>query len=350
MRVLVAGATGLVGSAVVRALRSHGHEVWALVRDPRRLTGDLVGKRGPPIQVIRGEMCHPASYVRSVRLVDAVVQAAHPSPWGWLTRGKIAAMHAADRQMALALAEACLRHRRRLIYTSGALTHAGYPARWIDESLMPRPCLLARGHAETSAELLASHSRDGLDVVVVSPGMVYGPAGLWRLTAEYLRAGRYRIVGRGDNFWSLVEADDLGEAFARALEYGRGGENYFVADGQSLTRREVIAQLCAALGVAYPGHVPTWLARLGLGAPLVESLEASVRVDGCKAQRELGWRPQHPNLAAGLPGVVAQLRQAWGEPSPGRPRKCESTIVAHRFAGDWRGVTDPAAPAPAIRM
>lgn len=318
MRVLVCGATGLVGSAVMRALRRAGHEVWAFVRDPRKLTDDVVGPQGPPVRLIRGEMREQASYVPYVRQVDAVVQAAHPSPWGWLTRSKIAALHAADRQMARALAEACLRQRLRLVYTSGALTHAGYPERWIDETLAARPCLLARGHAETAAELGALHAREGLDVVVVSPGLVYGPAGLWRLTAEYLRAGRYRIIGRGDNWWSLVEADDLGEAFSLALTRGQAGENYFVADGEPLRRREVVAQLSAALGMACPGHVPAWLARWGLGTPLVESLEASARVDAGKARRDLGWRPRYESLADGLPGVVRQLGKQWGQALPAR--------------------------------
>ena len=82
MRVLVTGATGFVGSAVVRALRAEGHEVHGLVRDPVR--AGSVAATGAVVH--RGNMLDPASYVPLVTDVDAVIHAAQLAVPGRLTR------------------------------------------------------------------------------------------------------------------------------------------------------------------------------------------------------------------------------------------------------------------------
>ncbi len=72
MQVLVTGATGFVGSAVVRALRWHGHSVLALVRDAAK--GRKLARRG--VQVAAGDMLRPETYEPLVSRVDAVAHCA----------------------------------------------------------------------------------------------------------------------------------------------------------------------------------------------------------------------------------------------------------------------------------
>jgi nucleoside-diphosphate-sugar epimerase len=180
------------------------------------------------------------------------------------------------------------------------LTHRGSGEEWIDESLPPQPCLLARGHLEMEAQLKQMHRDQGLRVVILSPGFVYGAGGFLKLTCEMLLAGRYRIMGKGDNYWSLVHIDDLGEAYALALERGRAGESYFLADNQPLRRKDVIYLVADSLGLPRPGHVPNWLMRLYLGSALVEAANASIRLRNDKAKMDLGWSPKLATLEQGL--------------------------------------------------
>jgi len=303
MRVLVTGGNGFVGSAVVRALARHGHDVLALVRGKAK--GRQLTRYGAQLAI--GDMWRPETYIPSVRQVDAVVHAAHEQPAGRWTSRKIESMHRGDALMTHALACACSFQHKRLIYSSGALTHAGYHGDWVDESAPARPCRLAAGHAARVAELAHLHAEHGLQAISISPGFIYGAGGMLKLTVDLLGRRRYRVIGRGDNYWSLVHVDDVAEAYVLALVQGQGGQNYFLSDDQPLARREVIDHLCQGLHLPQVGHVPGWLIGLVLGYPLVEALSASFRVDSTKARTQLGWTPRYATFAEGLPAVVAQL-------------------------------------------
>ena len=308
MNVLVTGATGFIGSAVVRSLLGRGHAVVGLVREPAR--GCWLEELGGSLAV--GEMDRPETYAPLVSRVDAVIHTAQSKPSGRWNRRRIAAMHQSDALMTRTLAEACLVEEKLLIYTSGAMVHAGVGEEWIDATTGVRPCLLARGHAEMISELAALHRSRGLRVMVMTPGLVYGAGGFLRETVELLLRGRYRIMGNGANYWSLVHVADLGEAYALALESGSDGENYFVSDKVPLRRREVIDRVTDALGLRRVGRVPAWVVGLWLGFPLVEAINASIRMRSGHAQECLGWVPRYASFDEGLLPALEELRLSGG--------------------------------------
>ncbi|MGD9647354.1 MAG: NAD-dependent epimerase/dehydratase family protein [Pirellulales bacterium] len=304
MRVLVTGATGFVGRAIAEALLRHGHQVLAFVRNPEKARGLLSAGAA----IARGDMWQPETYEPLVAEVDAVIHAAQEVAQRRFTHRNIVRMHKSDLVMTGALSRQCLQQQKLFVYTSGALTHAKNDGQWIDETATPGPCLLARGHAECEAELLAMHREQKLRAVIVSPGFVYGNGGFLRTTAKLLQRGRYRMIGRGDNYWSLLHVDDVGEAFALALQRGRPGESYFLADEHPMLRRDFVNAVAAALGVPPVGHAPAWLMKLLAGPALVEAIASSFRIRADKARRELGWTPRYESFAAALPDLVPLLR------------------------------------------
>jgi nucleoside-diphosphate-sugar epimerase len=165
-------------------------------------------------------------------------------------------MYRSDALMTRTLASRCLDQGKLLIYTSGAMAHAGTGEEWISEATPLRPCLLAKGHADMVAELADWHRSRGLRVIVITPGFVYGAGGFLQETVDLLARGRYRIIGSGDNYWGLVHIEDLAEVYALALERGSPGDNYFVCDDVPLRRREVIDRVTDALGLPRVGQVP----------------------------------------------------------------------------------------------
>lgn len=171
MRVLVTGATGFVGSAIVRALSRAGHQVLALVRDPARATALTI----PGVELCRGDMLDPAYYVPLVDKVDAVVHAAQLATPGRLTPSRSRRLFDADALMAGSLADACVRKGRRLVYTGGCFDWGDHGDEWIDEATPLTPSPMGVGHARQADVLDRRHREEGLDLVRLSPGFVYGP-------------------------------------------------------------------------------------------------------------------------------------------------------------------------------
>jgi nucleoside-diphosphate-sugar epimerase len=318
MRILVTGATGFVGSAVVRTLLGRGHDVWGLVRSQARVSDSMPAGA----KLIIGDMRQPASYLPLVGHVDAVIHAAQQKPCGRWTNRKIIAMHRSDATITRALAEACLASRRHLIYTSGALTNGPGIDGWIRPDSPMSACMLARGHAAMVQELLALHGRRNLPTTIISPGFVYGPGGFLAETIKLLLGHRYRVIGSGENLWSLVHVDDLADLYALVVEQGRVGSNYFVSDDFPLSRRDVIDCLTNLLGLERVPNVSRWLAGLFLGRPLVEALCAPLVICDQRPKEVLGWAPRYRTFCEGLPDVVKYLRSSgFCPPATLSPRK-----------------------------
>lgn len=304
MRVLVTGATGFVGSAVVRALLAAGHEVTGLVRDPGRV-GD------PRVRAQRGDLRDPSTYAPLVAEVDAVVHAAQLAVPGRLTPRRSRELFAADAVATTALADECVRHGRRLVYTGGCFDWGDHGDEWIDEDTPLTPSPMGVGHARMAALLDRRHRADGLDVVRLSPGFVYGPGGLLASAfVDQARRGRLRCIGRGANWWSCVHVDDLGRAYVAALTAAPAGAAYAVVDDEPLRLRELTDLTTDALGLARVGTAPPALLALILGRTLTDSLVTSFRIDGRRIREQLGWAPAHPRFRDEVGGVVAELTRA----------------------------------------
>jgi 2-alkyl-3-oxoalkanoate reductase len=302
--VLVTGATGFVGSAVVRRLLAEGHEVTGLVRDPDRARG--LARLG--MRTLTGDMLDPASYEQAAQRSGAVVHCAQLAPGRRLTRRRAARMAAANMVTTRALARACLRGGGRLLYTSGSFVYGDHGDAWITERTPLTPSPLGEGHAAGVRHLRELAPR-GLRFAVLTPGFVYGPGGNFKAAFhDQAAAGRLRCIGHGANYWSCVHVDDLAGAYAAALAGAPPGAEYNVVDDKPLTLRELVDRVAAGTGGGgRPGSVPPVLAGLVVGRPVVASLTTSYRVSGALIREELGWRPAYPTLAEGLPPTLAAL-------------------------------------------
>lgn len=306
MHVFVTGATGFVGSAIVETLLAQGHQVTGFVRD--------LAKAQPLIEegmiAQPGEMAAAQTYLPVVPTVDVVIQAAQLSVKGRFTNASKQLINQADRHMTLALAQACLQHDKRLLYTSGCFNYGDHGATWIDETTPATPSPLGEGHAEVVSQLLELHHRQGLNVIVLSPGFVYGPGGLFKASFyDTLKKGQLRVFGTGVNYWSPVHVQDLAHAFAKALVRGKVGEVYNIVDDKPLPLRQLVDAVTSTQGVKSVGSIPAWLIGLLIGGPLVRSLTSSFRVSNAKAKRDLKWHPQYRTFEAGIGEVLAQLNQ-----------------------------------------
>ena len=304
MRVLVTGATGLVGSAVARELSSRGHALRVLARD----TSDLASLEGVPHEVVRGDVLDRAAAARAVAGCDAVVHTAglvsfEPDP-----RGRMMAVNAAGVEVVLGAArEAGV---RRAVLTSSIAVLGGTrgSARIADETAPSNadalgiPYLVSKLRGEEAALELAAR---GLPVAVVRPGYVLGPGGRRGTSAATVLAlARRRVPAYVDGGTAFCDVRDVARGHAEALERGRPGEVYLLG-GHNLSTGEFVRRVCGMAGVRPPPRLP-YRAALALAAAAQGLARASGRpprltvdlvrasalhtwVTSARAERELGY-------------------------------------------------------------
>lgn len=272
MRVVVTGASGFIGRAVVPALHVRGHEVTAL---DRAATGDLAGFVDWPAHLAgAGAVVHLAALAHSRNVDEARLRAVNVD--AAIALGRAAAESGA----------------KMLLMSSVKVLGEETPGAPFDESspLAPQD---AYGRARAEAET-ALRAIPGLALTVLRPPLVYGPgvkANFLALLRAVARGWPLPLAGIRNNR-SLVFAGNLADAVARCLEAGEAsGRTYGVTDGAPLST----PALCRAIGDALgtPARLFSLPQALLEIAPPARKLTRSLVVDDSAIRRELGWTPPH---------------------------------------------------------
>jgi uncharacterized protein YbjT (DUF2867 family) len=254
---LLTGATGLVGSAVLGRLLAQGTEVRCLVRDPRRL-----GARRVRVQIALGDLTDPPSFRNALRGVHTVVHLAasiRDQP-----RGSIEELNGIATWRMVEAAERQGVERFVFFSALGASTH--HRTR----------CLRAKALAEQAVREADVHS------IVFAPSLVYGPGDPWLTLLERLALlPMMPVSGRGHATFQPIWADDAAACVLAALG-AHGGrptgerrhERYELAGPETLTHNDIMRTLLCALHRRRPLlHIPSPLVSRALR--LLERLEGS---------------------------------------------------------------------------
>lgn len=294
-RVLVVGASGFLGRAVVRALTEEGLEVHGLVRDSAK--GECVRENGG-IPFL-GDVLDPSSLRGAARgCASAIHLAAHPSRDEDEARVRV---EGARRLLEVARAEGL----GRVIVGSGYWVYRGQPE-WIDEESPVDPRGESRTNFDAERVGLEANAPGVLEVLVVRPGMVYGDGSWFRSLALSVRSGEYSVIGEGRNRWSFVSLPDCASAFARVLESGVGGGVYNVVDGSPASLREFVDFVAAQMGAAPPRSVTREAVEAELGETVAHHLVAD-RPTSNQKLTGLGWRPRFATYRDGVPAVIREI-------------------------------------------
>ncbi len=303
MRVLVTGATGLVGHGVAKLLVARGHEVRALVRDVERGRALLPAGVSP----VPGDITRPDSLGPALAGVEWLFHSAGmPEQW----QADESVFDRVNRQgTAWVMGAARAAGVRRAIYTStGDVFAAPREGRVVEGPLDPVPKMTAYERSKVAAEREVEAVRStGLDVVVLNPAATYGPAPVVSgLNAAIVKQVKGKVPLLPPGGTSVVYVDGLAEAHVLAAEKGRSGERYVIADGY-LPLAELAREVARLVpGVRVPPVGPEWLLRgvtsvtaflarvFGFAPPIapgeLEFVLWQARLDATKAVNELGFR------------------------------------------------------------
>jgi nucleoside-diphosphate-sugar epimerase len=303
MRILITGATGVIGRRVVPALRARGHEITAVGRGAARLTT----LAQPGVATLALDLFDPPAVRHALRGHDAVINlATHvpPNSRAFLP-GAWRQMDRVRREGSAIIADAATAvGARRYVQESFAPIYPDGGANWVTEATPPRPASYNRSVLDAEASAMRFAAGGGA-AVILRFAFFYGPNDAFsdQLIAM-ARAGWLPLLGRPDAYFPMVTHDDAAAAVVAAVEAPAG--TYNVVDDQPFTHRAIADALGRILVTRPPRLLPAWVARLG--GSLGETLARSLRVSNAKLKGATGWTPSVPNVEDGLRRVAAALR------------------------------------------
>jgi nucleoside-diphosphate-sugar epimerase len=319
--VLVTGASGFLGRAVVRDLQGAGYAVRTFQRRPSGVPG---------ADDVLGSVTDPGAARGAVDGADAVVHlAAKVSLTG--DPADFERVNVAGTADLLDSARAA--GVSRFVHVSSpSVAHAG--ASIVGDDAEPADPAHARGeYARTKAlgeRLALAADSDAMPLVVVRPHLVWGPGDtqLVERVVERARAGRLPLLGAGQALIDTTYVDNAASAIAAALERAPEihGNAYVVTNGEPRTVAELLTGICEAAGVRPPAwSVPpavaraagalverVWAVRPGTDEPpmtrfLAEQLSTAHWFDQRRTRTDLRWTPA-VTLDEGFARLAASYR------------------------------------------
>ena len=306
MRVLVAGASGVLGHRIVRQLVARGHTVVGLTRSE---TADATVRSlgGEPR---RTDLFDPDKVTQAAKGSEIIIRASTAIPTKVRTGPRDWAMNDRIRREGTRslLAAAARVGARAFIQESVVWAVGTIDGRPFDEQAAPSgdPVLASALDGERIAR--EAGSSDGIDTLVLRCGGFYSADG-WhtRLLAEAVVKGRPVLVGPHSPVWSMIHTDDAATAFVTAAEAPKTGV-WHVVDDQPVPLGEFLGEMAKRLGARPPRRMPRWLARMVLGRYGTRILGSSFSTSNARFRRDFGWQPSFPTFAEGLDEIVASWR------------------------------------------
>lgn len=290
MRVFVTGATGFIGSVLVRDLIASGHQVIGVYRSEEKAKAlTAVGA-----EAYRGSIDDPDSLKEGAARSDGVVHLAFNHDFS-----QFMANCETDRRVIKALGSVLAGSDRPLVVTSGtaiARTAPGELAREdaprVSADEFPRAA-----SEEAAAEVAAAR----VNVSVMRLPQVHDPErqGLispWIMTA--VQKGVFAYVGEGKNRWPAAHKLDVARLYRLAVEKAERNAVYNAVAEQGVAARDIAETLGRRLNLPVKSIPPEeapgyfgWLAHLA---------SRDMPASGDETQKKLGWRPTGPSLIADL--------------------------------------------------
>jgi nucleoside-diphosphate-sugar epimerase len=317
VKAFVTGGTGFLGRHLVDELLAHGYDVTAVVR-----TMDRARSLPASLQLCPGDVTRRETLRARMRGVDVVFHLA-----AWYTVG----VRPKDRERMYRVNVEGARETLELaaelgvpkiVYTSSVGVYGDTRGQVVDETYRADGLHFASEYERTKYlahyEVAAPLQQRGAPVIIVCPGVVYGPGDTSQFAPLHRLYARRQLpfMLSPDTALTWAHVDDIAAGHRLAAEKGRAGETYVLA-GPALTLSEFFQACERGTGLPAPSlWLPSSVARL-LARALrqvqpgwaevmqnISGITYLARAD--KAKRELGWNPRP--VEVGMAETVERLR------------------------------------------
>ncbi len=309
LKILLTGATGFVGKALVAELVAHGYVVRALVRNRSTELEDNVDQVviDDLVRILEAHSETFSAIENALSEVDVVIHtAARVHVMQDTAKDPLREHRLVNRDVSIRLAEIARKQGvRRFVYLSsikvnGETSKPGRPFSPEDSHVPVDPYGLSKYEAELG--LLSLASKGGMDAVIIRPPLVYGPGvkANFESMMHWISKGIPLPLGAIKNQRSLVAIDNL-ISFIKCcanLEKSRAASNqvFLISDGVDVSTTVLIKKVAHALGKTprlIP--VPVWflsgLANVVGKSTMIDRLLSNLQIDSSKASTLLGWQP-----------------------------------------------------------
>jgi dihydroflavonol-4-reductase len=262
MRILITGATGLLGNNIVRQAIDDGHDCVVLVRD----SGVPKSLDSLNVRIAHGEVNDLESILQASKGVDAILHSAAHLHIGWKNLEQAMRI---NRDGTKNIVEAAQKNRSRLVHVSTVNTLAiGNREGTIDETATHDgqiPCTYVASK-RAAEKVVVDAVKEGLDANVVHPGFMLGPWDWKRSSGRMvIECGKLWTPLAPSGGCSVCDVRDVARGVLSALEKGTAGRHYILG-GENLSYFDLWTKIARAFQKRPPITVMRWPARFLAGS------------------------------------------------------------------------------------
>jgi nucleoside-diphosphate-sugar epimerase len=307
MKVLITGATGLLGGHLLQGLQQRGEQIRALVlpvENAEKLTAQ-------GIEVVRGDVTDASTLAPALKGIEIIIHLAGMMGVNRpLADYRLVNVTGSENLYRAAQAAGV----RRFVHTSSHTVYGLGHGRFLSEqdALRPDPDPYGITKAEGDRLMRRLRLESNVETVIIRPGTFFGPGDRLHFgrMAQRLKSGKGVIIGRGDNALPFCYVTDVAQGFLLAAYHEKApGNVYNISNDRPLTQREIFNAIADDIGgerptrhlpylpIYYGSIVAEKMASITHTRPIVTQLGAMMfgtdtRHSVEKARRELGYEPE----------------------------------------------------------
>ena len=293
--ILVTGATGFIGSNLVKSLINKEHKVSSLVRKGRSgndkskiIIGDLTDKK---VGFDDGQY-------------DCVFHLASHTP---LERNK-KILHKVNLEGTKNLFNQIKESTKSIVYVSGLGVYGETSNNIVDETFSYNPNTeFVKTRLEAQKYLEGNCREVGINFSVVHFGDVYGPGGwFYEFLINRLLKNTFRLPKGGDYYKGFVHVEDAVGSMVSILEKNKMNETFIVVDSSPTKFKDFVNYTADSIGTKHPKNVPIFLAKAVLGGDLIKLLTTSMKPSNEKISKIYDFK--FPLYKDGILDVISELK------------------------------------------